>query len=140
MPPHPPSSTDERTVLLSDDAIDASATDDSASSKQKSVQIRTQLGAILFVCVLYWYEYMSMAPETSIREDIICRTYYDTLDHGAPATTASPVARDCTATAVQRELSLVNQVYLTLHQLPGKNRHSHGRTTAKSLPATIRHD
>ncbi|KAK7932610.1 mfs multidrug protein, partial [Apiospora marii] len=113
-------SADERTVLLRDDALDASAPNDSSSNRQRSIQLKTQLGAILFVCVLYFYEYMSMAPETGIREDIICKTYYDELEHRAlAATAASSIERDCTANEIQRELSLVNQVYLTLHQLPG---------------------
>lgn len=120
------SAPDERTLLLRDDQApdEASAAPGAkTASAERRIQLRTQLGVILFAIAIYLYEYMTIAPETSIREDIICEAYYNKLGHGVSAMTTGSTERDCMVPAVQRELSLVNQVYVTLHQLPGKKRH-----------------
>lgn len=106
---------DEHTRLLSNDDQIPSTTE-AATAKDK-VQLRTQLLVILFVSVLYFNTFICLAPEVSIREEIICKAYYDRLDNDEV-----PIAeRDCTVDAVQRELGLLNQVYITIAQLPGKH-------------------
>jgi hypothetical protein len=117
-----PSSTtiqaDEHTRLLSNDDRIPSTTE-AATAKDK-VRLRTQLVVILFVCVLYFNVYLCLAPEVSIRENIICKAYYDGLDNDEVLITGHP-ERDCTVDDVQRELSLLSQVYVTIAQLPGKH-------------------
>jgi hypothetical protein len=114
----------EHTLLLSnDDQISPSTIGQittTATAKDK-VQLKTQIGVILFVCVLYANLYLCISPEVSIRETIICKAYYDSLGHDKISITRDPDRdRDCTVAAVQGELSLVSQVYITLAQLPGK--------------------
>lgn len=122
-----PSSTsiqaDEHTRLLSNDDQIPSTTE-AATAKDK-VRLRTQLVVILFVCVLYFNMYICLVPELSIREDIICKTYYDRLDNDD----GSIAERDCTVDAVQRELGLLSQVYITIAQLPGKPQSTSYRET-----------
>ena len=108
---------DEHTRLLTNDDQIVSATN--AVTAKDKVRLRTQLLVILFVCVLYLNVYLSLAPEVSIREDIICKSYYDGLENDDVWITDKPPERDCTVDDVQRELSLVSQVYVTLAQLPG---------------------
>ncbi|KAL1311446.1 hypothetical protein AAFC00_001606 [Neodothiora populina] len=108
---------DEHTPLVGDDSLDLSASNTDTSTSNGRVPIRTQLVAILFVCVLYFDVYVCPAPETSIREEIICKTYYNRLDKATSAT--DPAELDCTVDDVQKELNLVNQVYVTLTQIPG---------------------
>lgn len=110
----------EHTLLLSNDETIGEITT-TATAKHK-VQLKTQIGVILFVCVIYANLYLCIAPEISIRENIICKAYYDSLYHDKISITRDPEGnRDCTVAAVQEELSLVNQVYITLAQLPGKH-------------------
>lgn len=117
---------DEHTLLLSNDnqistLTRGQTTTDATATAEAQVRLRTQVGVILFVCVLYVNLYLCFAPETSIREKIICKAYYDSLGHDEISTTFQPDrSRDCTVAAVQGELTLVSQVYITLAQLPGK--------------------
>ncbi|KAF3406362.1 hypothetical protein DPV78_001296 [Talaromyces pinophilus] len=104
---------DEHTRLLSNDDQIPSTT--GAASAKDKIRLRTQLVVILFVCVFYFDMYICLAPEVSIREDIICKTYYDRLDNDGGLI----AERDCAVDAVQRELGLLNQVYITISQLPG---------------------
>ncbi|KUL92531.1 hypothetical protein ZTR_02332 [Talaromyces verruculosus] len=90
------------------------STTEAAIVKDK-VRLRTQLVVILFVCVFYFDMYVCLVPEVSIREDIICKTYYDRLDNDEGLI----AERDCAVDAVQRELGLLNQVYITISELPG---------------------
>lgn len=108
----------EHTRLLSNDDRIPSTTE-AATAKDK-VRLRTQLVVILFVCVLYFNTYICLAPEVSIRENIICKAYYDGLDNDDVLITGHP-ERDCTVDAVQRELSLLSQLYVTIAQLPGEH-------------------
>lgn len=106
---------DEHTRLLSNDNQIPSTTE--AAIVKDKVRLRTQVVVILFVCVFYFDMYICLAPEVSIREDIICKTYYDRLDSDEGLI----AERDCAVDAVQRELGLLNQVYITISQLPGKH-------------------
>jgi hypothetical protein len=128
-----PSSTaiqaDEHTRLLSNNDPFPSTTE-AATAKDK-VRLRAQLVVILFVCVLYFNTYICLAPEVSIRESIICKAYYDGLDSDEVLTTGHP-ERDCTVDGVQREVSLLNQVYVTIAQLPGE----HKSTSYRYIRAT----
>jgi len=107
---------DEHTHLLSNDDQTPSTID--AATVADELRLRTQLVVILFVCVLYLNLYICLAPEVSIRENIICKAYYDRLDNDGFAITGHP-DRDCTVDDVQRELNLLSQVYVTIAQLPG---------------------
>lgn len=103
-----PDQVDERTNLLRNG-------NEAATAKDKS-RLRTQLEVILFVCVLYFNLYLCLAPEVSIREEIICNAYYEALNIDD-----NSIERDCTVDDVQRELSLLSQVYVTISQLPGEH-------------------
>ena len=112
---------DEHTPLLQQENTPISSTNNAdvvASTCRRKLQLRTQLVAVLFVCVLSFNLHVSLAAETSIREDIICKAYYDRFDDDVLSKDSPD--RDCTANVVQRELTLTNQVYATLTQLPGK--------------------
>tara|TARA_R110002060_G_scaffold19007_10_gene26041 strand:- start:355 stop:873 length:519 start_codon:yes stop_codon:yes gene_type:complete len=109
---------DEHTHLLSNDDQTPSTID--AATVADELRLRTQLVVILFVCVLYLNLYICLAPEVSIRENIICKAYYDRLDNDGFAITGHP-DRDCTVDDVQRELNLLSQVYVTIAQLPGRH-------------------
>lgn len=106
----------EHARLLGDRA-DHTPTTDVATANQ-SIQSRTKLATILFVCVLYFNIYICLAPESRIREEIICRDYYNNIHVGGSAGDTSE--HDCTAKPVQKELSLITQIYMTLSQFPGK--------------------
>lgn len=114
---------DEHAPLLGDDDsvvssnINAEAEPAPAEDKGKH-RLRTQLVAVLFACALSFQLHVSAAPETSIREDIICKDYYNQVHDNVWSHDRRE--RDCTVDAVQRELTLINQVYATLAQLPGK--------------------
>ncbi|KAF5015732.1 hypothetical protein F66182_12830, partial [Fusarium sp. NRRL 66182] len=94
-----PDQVDERTNLLRNG-------NEAATAKDKS-RLRTQLVVILFVCVLYFNLYLCLAPEVSIREEIICNAYYEALNIDD-----NSIERDCTVDDVQRELSLLSQVLI----------------------------
>jgi hypothetical protein len=124
---------DEHTRLLSNDDRIPSTTD-AATTKDKA-RLRTQLVVILFVCVLYFNVYLCLAPEVSIRENIICKAYYDGLDNDENwITAAGHPERDCTVDDVQRELSLLSQVYVTIAQLPGR----HQSTSYRDMSTVLR--
>lgn len=111
----------ERTQLLVDEDR-APSTPEAAATTQpweagNRHRLKTQLAVLLFVCALYFNTYACFAPETSLREAIICKTYYDRIDHDASEMRSTE--RDCTVDDVQRELALVSQVYMTIAQLPG---------------------
>lgn len=107
---------DEHAPLLEDCTHDTS-TPGLAAAKQ-SIQSKTKLATLLFVGVLYFNVYVCLAPESRIREDIICRAYYKKLDEWVSA--VDPSEHDCTIDPVQKELNLVTQIYMTFAQLPGR--------------------
>ena len=113
-------------------------TREEADIAKDNVQLQSQVVVVLFVCVLYFNLYVCLAPEVSIREDIICKAYYDGLDNDGDSTLEYP-GRDCTVDAVQRELSLISQVYITITQLPGEQQSSSSAlvTCAKCLSLTF---
>lgn len=106
----------EHARLLGDRAYHPPATD--VATANQGIQSRTKLATILFICALYFNVYVCLAPESRIREDIVCRAYYNKLNRGGLA--VDPSQHDCTADGVQKELSLLTQIYMTLSQLPGR--------------------
>lgn len=111
----------ERTQLLVNEDRAPSTPEAAATTQSWEAEdghrLKTQLAVLLFVCALYFNTYACFAPETSLREAIICKTYYDRIDHDASKMRSAE--RDCTVDDVQRELTLVSQVYMTIAQLPG---------------------
>jgi len=108
---------DEHAPLLRDCSY-VGPTHDLAAVKQ-SIQTRTKLATLFFVCILYFNAYICLAPESRIREEIICKAYYEGLDREI---SADPSKQDCTIDGIQKELNLVTQLYMTFSQLPGKRR------------------
>jgi hypothetical protein len=88
------------------------------TAAEQSVQSKTKLATLLLVGVLYFNIYVCLAPESRIREDIVCRAYYKKLDGWVSA--VDPSEHDCTIDSVQKELNLVTQIYMTFAQLPGR--------------------
>lgn len=131
MPSPTATQADEHTRLLSNDDDRIPLTTDAATAQDK-VRLRTQLVVMLFVCVLYLNVYLCLAPEVSIRENIICKAYYDRLDNDEGLIT-SHSDRDCTVDDVQRELSLLSQVYITIVQLPGTHQSKSYRDMSTGL-------
>lgn len=112
---------DERTRLLVDESPAPPTREARWQTRpsEESNRVRTQVIVLLFVGALYFNLYVSLAPETSIREAIICKNYYDSIDYTTTSATHA-LERDCTVDNVQRELVLLSQVYITAAQLPGK--------------------
>jgi hypothetical protein len=106
----------ERAPLLEDCPHDTHAP--GLTAAKQSIQPRIKLATLLLVGVLYFNVYVCLAPESRIREDIICRAYYQKLDGGVSAFDSSE--HDCTTDSVQKELNLVTQIYMTFAQLPGR--------------------
>jgi hypothetical protein len=116
MSSNPSPQADEHAPLLEDCTHDT--TTPSLTAAKQSIQSKTKLATLLLVGVLYFNVYVCLAPESRIREDIVCRAYFKRLDGGVSA--VDPLEHDCTIDPVQKELNLVTQIYMTLAQLPGR--------------------
>jgi hypothetical protein len=112
------SPSDDTTPLLSSDAGE---TGDDTISNSKS-KFKTHFGVVLSLCavmlILDISNYIAVAPETAILEDIVCHNYYRDSYHSKFGDVSQN--ERCKVEPVQSELALINGWKDALDTIPGK--------------------